>query len=72
MGSLSRAIFEWDSEDVELLLQAKKNELQMAGVKNPSAVKKKRSLKKNLLSIAEERLEELKRPPRIWTNSYGR
>lgn len=36
MGKLSGAIFEWDEKDVELLRKAKKGELVLAGLKNPS------------------------------------
>ena len=37
MAKISVAIFEWDSGDVDLLRKAKKAELQLSGIKNPSA-----------------------------------
>jgi hypothetical protein len=36
MSKISAAIFEWDPLEVELLHKAKRNELLLAGVKNPS------------------------------------
>lgn len=36
MAKVSSAIFEWDSSDVALLCKAKKAEMQLAGVSNPS------------------------------------
>ena len=36
MGRLARCIFEWDAEDLTLLYRAKRGELKMAGVANPS------------------------------------
>ncbi len=36
MAKVSTAIFEWDANDMALLRSAKKNELQLAGVRNPS------------------------------------
>lgn len=36
MGSLARCIFEWDADDLALLYSAKRGELEMAGVTNPS------------------------------------
>ncbi len=36
MAKLSGAIFEWDEKDAELLRKAKKSELVLAGLKNPS------------------------------------
>ena len=37
MSQISAAIFEWDHADVELLKKAKVSELQIAGIKIPSA-----------------------------------
>lgn len=36
MAKLSGTIFEWDGKDVDLLREAKKFELVLAGLKNPS------------------------------------
>ena len=40
MCSISKAIFEWDPKDVNLLTQAKKEELEMAGISNPKELAK--------------------------------
>lgn len=42
MTQLSSCIFEWDEQDVDLLMSAKRGELQMAGITNPpnTAVRK--------------------------------
>ena len=42
MGSLARCIFEWEADDLALLYRAKRGQLRMVGVINPSegAVKK--------------------------------
>lgn len=36
MIQLSNCIFEWDEQDVDLLLSAKRGELQVAGIPNPT------------------------------------
>lgn len=36
MGKISGSIFEWDANDMALLRKAKRAELQLSGVKNPS------------------------------------
>lgn len=36
MSKISAAIFEWDASDVDLLREAKRNELQLAGIQDPS------------------------------------
>jgi hypothetical protein len=46
MAKLSGAIFEWDEKDVDLLRKAKKNELMLAGLKNPSADAVNKSISK--------------------------
>lgn len=46
MGKLSSAIFEWDQKDVDLLRQAKRGELVMAGLKSPSADAVNKSISK--------------------------
>jgi len=35
-SSLSQCIFEWSKEDLDLLKSAKRSELQMQGIRNPS------------------------------------
>lgn len=41
---LSSCIFEWDEQDVDLLMSAKRGELQMAGILNPSNTAVKEAL----------------------------
>ena len=36
MRQLSSCIFEWDEQDINLLMSAKKGELQAAGIPNPT------------------------------------
>ena len=44
MVQLSSSIFEWDEADVDLLMSAKRGELQMAGIPNPSNAAVKEAL----------------------------
>ena len=44
MKQLSSCIFEWDEADINLLMSAKRGELQMAGIPNPSNATVKEAL----------------------------
>jgi hypothetical protein len=46
MKSISSAIFEWDASDVKLLSKAKAEELEKAGVKNPSSIAVRKAISK--------------------------
>jgi hypothetical protein len=50
MSQLSRCIFEWDEQDLSLLLEAKKGELIQAGLPDPSPSAVRNSLAKQELS----------------------
>ena len=50
MCSISKEIFEWDPKDVNLLTQAKKEELEMAGISNPPPGAVKRAITKKELA----------------------
>lgn len=50
MAKVSSSIFEWDVDDVQLLFQAKKGELQIAGISNPSTETVRKATNKNELA----------------------
>ena len=50
MAGLSACIFEWDSGDYQLLMQAKRAELIAAGIPNPSGDAVKKAIKKEELA----------------------
>ena len=50
MARLSACIFEWDPDDYQLLFEAKKNELIVAGVPDPSEAAVKNAVTKNELA----------------------
>ena len=50
MSRLSGCIFEWDKDDLELLLKAKKEELKAMGVPNPSEAAVAKAVSKDELA----------------------
>ena len=50
MKKISAAIFEWEPTDVEALRKAKRNELLLTGIKNPSPETVNRAVKKTELA----------------------
>ena len=50
MSQLSLCIFEWDEQDLDLLMEAKKGELVQAGLSDPSPNAVRNSLTKEELS----------------------
>ena len=50
MGKLSNCIFEWDADDFDLLISAKKSELVKAGIANPSDNAAKNAITKDELA----------------------
>ena len=50
MACLSECIFEWDSGDYQLLMQAKKAELVVAGIPNPCEYAVRKAIKKEELA----------------------
>jgi hypothetical protein len=82
MAKLSGAIFEWDEKDVDLLREAKKFELVLAGLKNPSTDAVNKSISKVELAKLSKRqtrrtdktirlIEHFIRSPRDSTDTLG-
>ena len=66
MSRLSSAIFEWDMEDVERLMSAKKGEMAAAGIPNPSSSAVRKAITKDEMARhCKRRTRGIKQTPEV-------